>query len=130
MFDHNDIIYISGPMSGIPDANRAAFNAAEKYLADEFGCKILNPARHEDGLNYAQYMELAMLDVSCCTKVVTLPGVQNSMGACFEIFVAGLKLHKPVYSLFEVQHRHELAPEWCRPDSPHKEPDFFAPRFE
>ena len=37
MFDHTDIIYISGPMSGIPDANRAAFNAAEKYLADEFG---------------------------------------------------------------------------------------------
>lgn len=126
MIEKHDIIYLSGPMSGIPDSNRPSFSAAEKYLEAEFGCRILNPARHPDGLDYAQYMALAMNDLHICTRVVTLPGIQNSMGAGFEIFVAALKLHKPVCSLFEVRHRHELAPEWCRPDCPHEESDFFA----
>ena len=116
MIEKNDIVYLSGPMSGIPDANKPAFDSAEKYLMEEFGCRILNPARHPDGLDYAQYMALAMTDLHDCTKVVTLPGIRNSMGACFEIFIVGQKLLKPVFSLHEIRHRRQLAPTWFHLD--------------
>lgn len=32
MIRKEDIIYLFGPISGLPDANRKAFDAAEKYL--------------------------------------------------------------------------------------------------
>lgn len=114
MIDGHDVVYISGPMSGIKDANRAAFNACEAFLKSEFGCSVLNPARHPDGKSYAEYMELAMRDLQACSAVVTLPGVENSFGACFECFVAGEKLGKPTYSISEIVDRETLAPDWFR----------------
>ena len=36
-------VYISGPMTGLPDCNRAAFDAAAKRLAEQ-GFFAVNPA--------------------------------------------------------------------------------------
>lgn len=46
MTDTNRSIYIAGPMSGIPEFNFPAFNAAEDTLA-KAGWKVWNPARKD-----------------------------------------------------------------------------------
>ena len=39
------IVYIAGPMTGLPDLNYPAFNAAEEALTAA-GHAVLNPARN------------------------------------------------------------------------------------
>lgn len=88
MIKSTDTVYISGPMSDYPDNNRRSFEAAEAYLKQTFGCKVLNPARHPDGLSYCQYMALAMQDIEAADVVVLLHGFEGSPGATIERAVA------------------------------------------
>ena len=83
-----DRVYISGPMSGLPDANRHAFNEAERYLRETFGCEVLNPAHMPDGLTYRQYIAHAMMLLAHATVVALLPGFEESLGAALEVLVA------------------------------------------
>ena len=50
-------VYIAGPMSGLPNFNRAAFNHAHFHLWSK-GHIVLNPARLPDGLTQADYMDI------------------------------------------------------------------------
>ena len=84
----SDLVYISGPMTGIADANRAAFDAAEKFLREKYGCGVLNPARMPDGLQYRQYMAHAMQLLAHATVMVLLPGWERSRGAFIEVMIA------------------------------------------
>lgn len=84
----SDIVYISGPMTGIPDANRAEFEKAEKFLTKRFGCKVLNPAYMPDGLTYRQYMAHALQLLTHATVIVLLPGFKDSLGASIELLIA------------------------------------------
>ncbi len=77
-------IYLSGPMTGIEECNRPAFNLKAVELRKQ-GAIVLNPARHPLGLDYEEYMRLAILDVELCDIVVCLPGWENSPGAIREI---------------------------------------------
>lgn len=83
-----DVVYISGPMTGLPDANRATFDAAEQYLRNTYGCGVLNPARMPDGLQYRQYMAHAMQLLAHATVIVLLPGWEKSRGAFIEVLIA------------------------------------------
>lgn len=83
-----DLVYISGPMTGLPDANRATFDAAEQYLRNTYGCGVLNPARMPDGLQYRQYMAHAMQLLAHATVIVLLPGWEKSRGAFIEVLIA------------------------------------------
>ena len=90
------IVYIAGPMRGLPDKNREAFRTAEEYLLAK-GHTVLNPAVLPDGLSYQQYMsiDLAMLDAA--DAVYLLKGWDKSPGASFEALCAhstGLRLIK------------------------------------
>ncbi|HEO9918795.1 TPA: DUF4406 domain-containing protein [Enterobacter asburiae] len=56
-------IYIAGPMSGLPDFNRAAFNHAHVFLGAN-GHVVLNPALLPDGLTQAEYMDICK-EIGC-----------------------------------------------------------------
>lgn len=81
------IVYIAGPMTGLPDFNRPAFFAAEAELKAH-GHIILNPAVLPDGLEYDDYMGIseAMLIRADC--IYLLNGWEYSSGANKERAIA------------------------------------------
>ncbi len=88
--------YLSGPMSGLPDFNRAAFDDAAVRLRAR-GLTIVSP--HEvDGVHtYEAYLraDLQIL-VESCYGLILLPGWPASTGAKLELQVT-LALKMPVY---------------------------------
>ena len=84
------IVYIAGPMTGLPDLNYPAFNAAEEALTAA-GHAVLNPARNGTivGSNaWQQYMRLSIAQVLQAEAVALLPGWVNSRGATLERGIA------------------------------------------
>ena len=73
-------IYIAGPMSGLPDFNRAAFNHAHVLLGSK-GHIILNPALLPDGLSQAEYMDICLAMLRCADGIYMLEGWEHSAGA-------------------------------------------------
>jgi hypothetical protein len=100
-------IYLSGPMTGIPDDNAGAFFKAEAYYMEK-GCQVTNPYRlgvryaqkHEyDSVNDVNYHKLLANDLMHmvgCTEVAVLPGWEQSEGVRMELIWAE-KLGLPVY---------------------------------
>ena len=80
-------IYIAGPMTGLPDCNREAFNRAATILESQ-GHVVLNPAILPDGLEHHEYMEICISMLMVCERVVLLPGWEKSKGAVIERFYA------------------------------------------
>lgn len=84
------IVYISGPMTGLPDHNYPAFNAAAKYLRD-LGHQVVNPAElstpspEKEWHHYMRDDIKAMMD---CDSIYLLPGWTNSKGARLEYHIA------------------------------------------
>lgn len=83
--EEGDLVYIAGPMTGIPDANRAKFAEAERIIKD-WGGKPLNPATGTpDGLPYAFYMARALAMLNEADTIALLPEWWSSAGARFEL---------------------------------------------
>ncbi|MCI1962860.1 MAG: DUF4406 domain-containing protein [Ancrocorticia sp.] len=78
-------IYISGPMSKLPNYNRAAFAAAERNLTQR-GHEVLNPARIRLSANasWEDYMRIAIRLLTHADAVCLLPGWEGSLGATIE----------------------------------------------
>jgi hypothetical protein len=78
-------VYISGPMTGLPENNYPAFHAAEDELA-ALGFEVVNPARneHPDPPTWENFMRLAIPQVCECDMVCLLPGWSDSKGAQME----------------------------------------------
>lgn len=76
-------IYISGAMTGIPDFNYPAFNAAAAELRAQ-GYHVENPAENPERSTWAEYMKDAVAQLSSCDMIKMLPGWENSRGACIE----------------------------------------------
>lgn len=83
----NKAIYISGPMTGLPNFNRPAFFKAEKLLKAA-GFVVLNPAVNPDGLSYAEYIRIDMAMLDACSFIYMLTGHENSKGARIELAYA------------------------------------------
>lgn len=82
-------LYISGPMTGIPDLNRSAFNAeAAWYRA--LGHEVVNPAEVElgEGAAWLDYMRVDIKLMMDCDRIHMLPGWQASRGAMVEYNLA------------------------------------------
>jgi len=75
--------YVSGPMTGLAFFNYPVFDAMAETL-ENLSVIPINPARHPEGLEYEEYMELAMIDVEDCDWVCLLPGWERSPGAIRE----------------------------------------------
>lgn len=84
MFKATDIVYISGPMSRKTHWNFPKFFGVEASLRNSYGCKVLNPSKHEPGLTWHQYMIMDKAMVEVCTHILMLDGWEHSTGARVE----------------------------------------------
>ena len=103
-------VYLSGPMTGIKDFNRPAFNDAADFIRSHLEWDVWNPAEH-DGPEIEQYVERRKLPAHVwqevmnkdleivktqCWAVVMLHGWMESIGARMELDEAlrtGLKVY-------------------------------------
>lgn len=81
--------YIAGPMTGLPDFNHAAFNAAAAALRAQ-GRTVINPADHGvvPGATWADYVRADLALLAGCETIHLLPGWSRSRGALLEHHVA------------------------------------------
>ena len=91
-------IYISGPMSGLPQNNYPAFMAAEAALIAA-GYEVLNPARN--GLpataTWDEHMRVDIIMLMGADGVALLDGWDESRGAAKEVHAAhGLMPVRPL----------------------------------
>ncbi len=95
------IIYIAGPMSGLPNYNHDAFLAAAERIRAQAAMlhqeyAVINPARNFGGyqeMTHAQYMRYSIHQLLIVDAVYMLTGWEKSKGAVCEHTIAqSLKL--------------------------------------
>ena len=83
-------LFLSGPMTGLPDWNFPAFRAQSRALRGQ-GFEVLCPSELFGGDQtqpYTAYMRLNLRHVTECDAVALLPGWMTSRGAGMETQVA------------------------------------------
>ena len=88
-----NVIYISGPMTGLKDFNYPAFYEAELKLKEAGFNYVMNPARTSlppKEPTWENYMKAAISKLMMCQHVATLEGAYESKGAREEIRLANL----------------------------------------
>jgi uncharacterized protein DUF4406 len=95
------VVYLSGPMAGLPEYNHPAFHTAAKQLRSA-GFMVLNPADYGlDEKVWATCLRRDLHDLLRAEIVVVLPGWERSKGAMLETDVAR-RLGMPIYSVDEL----------------------------
>jgi hypothetical protein len=90
-------IYIAGPMTGLPEYNKPAFDEAARHWKETR--VVINPARNYGGdqtLTHAQYMRYSIHQLLIVDAVYMLKGWQDSKGATAEHTIAkslGLEIY-------------------------------------
>ena len=82
-------LYLSGPMSGLPDSNYPAFcDMADKLRGA--GYLVINPAENQPPPcgTWAGYLKIGLAQLMWCDGVALLDGWQCSKGAKLEAAVA------------------------------------------
>lgn len=107
-------VYIAGPMTGLPDFNFPAFNAAAKEWR-EAGWDVLNPAESFDGRTDLAYRDYVLHDIALlltCDAIAMLPGWDgaNARGSVWEWGVAQKLLGIAVYDATRVVAAENVAP--------------------
>lgn len=74
------IVYIAGPMTGLPGLNRDAFAEAARMLRQK-GHEVLNPAMLPRTLPDDRYMPICTAMIDAADAVYMLDGWQKSLGA-------------------------------------------------
>lgn len=82
-------IYLSGPMTGLPEFNFPAFHAAAARLR-ALGLDVVNPAEInvETGGDWHDYLKADIKALCDCTALALLPGWMQSNGAHLELHIA------------------------------------------
>ena len=102
--------YISGPMSGLPDFNRDAFNDLElniriicKSIDPVGNHRVFNPAQIEgaDQKSYKHLMRDCLWGMTYSSHFVQLPNWEHSHGALIEYSIA-IALEMPIISSNDV----------------------------
>lgn len=84
-------VYISGPMTGYPNLNREAFEAAHEHLTT-LGHEPIDPGQGEKpNQTWTDYLRDDLQMLLTADAVAVLPGWQASRGAALEVHVA----HQP-----------------------------------
>lgn len=95
------IIYLAGPMSGLPDSNYPAFNSEAARLREK-GFDVRNPAEGPECFSWADYMRNALIMMMQCDTIRLLPNWTSSKGALLEAHIAEQLGMKFVYPHQEV----------------------------
>lgn len=84
-----DAVYISGPMTGLPDSNYPAFHKAARHLRSQ-GLRVESPAENPPPVcgTWEGWMRGALRQLMRCSSIIMLPGWQASKGASLEHHVA------------------------------------------
>ena len=88
--DAGQIIYLSGPMTGLPELNFPAFHAAARRLR-ALGWQVVNPAEinTDPAATWHQCLRNDLIALAgCCDVLALMPGWQTSRGAHLELHVA------------------------------------------
>ncbi len=82
-------VYISGPITGMADRNRGAFESAESALVD-LGFEPVNPLRNglPETACWTAHMRADIALLVTCQAIVMLPGWIKSRGATLERHIA------------------------------------------
>jgi hypothetical protein len=82
-------IYLSGPMTGMPDHNFPAFNAETARLR-QIGFDVVNPVElnPDPDSTWQECLRRDLAALLTCDAVALMPGWQRSQGAHLEIHVA------------------------------------------
>lgn len=121
----NETVYISGPVTGIPEYNKPKFLLAEKMLLS-YGCHTFNPVHIQwpiDPLTgddlWRYFMHFCVRAIPECDSLLMLPDWQNSKGAKWEHNIAQMLGLRIYYSPVDEESRgeivHEAAPKEERP---------------
>ena len=85
------VVYISGPITGIEDNNRFAFNEAANGIRDA-GYEPINPieldAFDKGEMVWSQYLRRDIPEVLRADLIAVLPGWERSKGASLEVYIA------------------------------------------
>lgn len=81
------LIYLSGPMTGLPDLGRETFNRAEQELRAK-GHNVLNPACLPTDLPESAYLPICMAMLEQAEAIYLLDGWMKSAGAIAEFAYA------------------------------------------
>lgn len=87
---HGQMIYISGPMSGVKNYNRELFELAKQVLIDA-GLKVLSPLDCISTVLDPTYIDNLRADIGemiWCEAIAFLPGWLDSIGAKAEMSIA------------------------------------------
>ncbi len=87
--EERERIYLSGPMTGLPECNFPAFHAAARRLRAQ-GHTVVNPAElnPDPGTPWTQCLRVDLRAMLTCSRIVLLPGWHASDGAHLELHVA------------------------------------------
>lgn len=98
----SELLYLAGPMAGLPEKNFPAFKAAAEALRHA-GYSVLSPAEFglPDGLDWTEYLRYDLRQMLTCKAVAVLPGWQLSRGAQLETSTAAA-LNIPIYPYQEL----------------------------
>jgi Domain of unknown function (DUF4406) len=82
-------VYLSGPMTGLPDLNFPAFHDAAKALR-ECGYEVVNPAElnPDQSMSWTDCMRQDIKALCDCDGIALMDGWENSAGAHLELHIA------------------------------------------
>ena len=82
-------VYLSGPMTGLPDLNFPAFHAHAATLRAR-GHDVVNPAElaPDKGLTWEDCMRADLAGLATCDAIALMPGWHTSRGAHLELHIA------------------------------------------
>jgi hypothetical protein len=93
-------LYLSGPMTGIPEFNFPAFHKAAASLRAS-GYEVVNPAELDAAdttpMAWEDYLRRDLRVLLDCQGIALLPGWENSRGAKLESTVALALGMRPIY---------------------------------